>query len=156
MRKNGQSVHLELFDMAEQVTSKGCLAIYREIKHGFREGSPGIVPACCRHVTVNDLGQLAVKNDNAERSVETLELMMRVMENPFLQVPDGIDVLEVNLRCSCVVCNQECMLYAAGLPKTVQVYTCTSVDEYVSAFVQTIEPDFKISGGISLVSQTTH
>ena len=61
--------------------------------------------------------------------METVKLMMRVVEDPALQIPDGIDGLEVTLRCSCVVCNQECMLYAAGLPKTVQVYTRMSVDE---------------------------
>jgi len=126
MRKDGQSVNLELFDVAEQVTSSGCLAIYREIKHGFGEGSPGIVPACCRHVTVNDLGQLAVKNDNAERSVDTVKLMTRVVEDPALQIPDSIDGLEVTLRCSCVVCTQECRLYAAGLPKTVSAHTHVS------------------------------
>ena len=132
-RKDGQTVNLELFDVGEQVTSDGCLAIYKEIKHEFGEGSPGIVPACCRQVTVNELGQLAVKNDKAERSVETVKLMLRVIEDPALQVPDDIDGLEVTLRCSCVVCNQECMLYAAGLPKTVQVYTRMSVDEYVTS-----------------------
>ena len=99
---------------------------------------------------VNALGQLPVKNDNRERSVETVKLMMRVMENQVLQVPDGIDGLEVTLRCSCVVCNQEFMLHAAGWPKTVQVYTCMSVDEYVTAFVQTMEPDFKFPVGYHL------
>ena len=150
MRKDGQTVNLELFDVGEQVTSDGCLAIYKEIKHEFGEGSPGIVPACCRQVTVNELGQLAVKNDKAERSVETVKLMLRVIEDPALQVPDDIDGLEVTLRCSCVVCNQECMLYAAGLPKTVQVYTRMSVDEYVTAFVQTMEPDHKFPVGYHL------
>ena len=150
MRKDGKSVNLDLFDVQEQVTSSGCLAIYKEIKHEFGEGSPGIVPACCRQVTVNDLGQLAVKNDKAERSVETVKLMLRVIEDPALQVPDDIDGLEVTLRCSCVVCNQECMLYAAGLPKTVQVYTRMLVDEYVTAFVQTMEPDHKFPVGYHL------
>ena len=101
-------------------------------------------------MTVNDLGQLAVKNDNAERSVDTVKLMMPVLDDPALQMPDGIDGLEVTLRCSCVVCNQECMLYAAGLPKTVQVYTRMSVDEYVTAFVRTMEPDPKFLVGYRL------
>ena len=96
---------------------------------GVRSDKSSAGSACCRHVTVNDLGQLAVKNDNAERSVDTVKLMTRVVEDPALQIPDSIDGLEVTLRFSCVVCNQECMLYAAGLPKTVQLYARMSVDE---------------------------
>ena len=42
------------------------------------------------------------------------------------------------------------MLHAAGLPKTVQVYTRMSVDEYVTAFVQTMEPHHKFPVGYHL------
>ena len=57
MKKDGTSVSLDLFDVAEQVNSDGCLAAYKAIVHDVVQGLPAIAPACCRHVTVNDLGQ---------------------------------------------------------------------------------------------------
>jgi len=55
-KKDGASVSLDLFDVAEQVNSDGCLAAYKAIVHDVVQGLPAIAPACCRHVTVNDLG----------------------------------------------------------------------------------------------------
>ena len=98
-----------------------------------------------------------MRKDIAERSVDTVKLMMRVLDDLVLQIPDGIDGLEVALRCGCVVCKQECMLFASGLPKIVQVNTRMSVDEYVTAFVQTMEPDHKFPVGSHLSHKTqTH
>ena len=53
-------------------------------------------------MTVNDLGQLTLKAGDAERLVETVKLMVRVVEQGDLKVPEGIDGLEVTLKCECV------------------------------------------------------
>ena len=146
MKKDGQAVNFDLFEIVEQITGDGCLAIYKEIKHEFGCSS-GIVPACCRNVTVNKLGQLAVKTDAMERPVDTVKLMVRIVEQEDLKVPDGIDGLEVTLKCECVCCKRECWLSAAGLPKTVQEYTRMAPDQYVAAFVQTMDTDLKFPVG---------
>ena len=87
----------------------------------------------CRHVTVNDLGQLTVKAGDTERLVETAKLMVRVVQPSDLKVLDCIDGLEVCLKCECVCCKNQCLLYAAGLPQTVQVYTQILAGEHLMA-----------------------
>ena len=54
-----------------------------------------------------------------------------------MRIPDGIDGIEVRLRCACVCCKKECVLYAAGLPQTVQAYVRMAAGEYLMAFVNT-------------------
>ena len=137
VKKDGTSVSFDLFDVVEQVNSDGCLTLYKTIVHDFGPGLPGIVPACCRHVIVNDLGQLSLKAGDAERLVETVKLMVRVVKQEDLRIPDGIDGIEVRLRCACVCCKKECVLYAAGLPQTVQAYVRMATGEYLMAFVHT-------------------
>ena len=145
-----------MFDVAEQVNSDGCLALYKTIVHSFGPGLPGIVPACCRHVIVNDLGQLTVTAGDAELLAETVKLMVRVVKHEDLRVPDGIDALEVSLKCECVCCKKECLLYAAGLPQTVQAYTRIGAGEHLMAFLHTAESDYKFPVGyhVSLKDRT--
>ena len=147
MKKDGTSVNFDLFDISQQVTSEGCLALYKQLTHDFGDCCPCIVPACCRTVTVNDLGQLTVKTDAVERTVETVKLMVRIDGEPVLKVPEGIDGLEVTLKAECLCCNQQCLLYAAGLPNSVMMYTRMSPDDHIAAFVQTIEDDYKFPIG---------
>ena len=147
MQKDDASVSLDLFDVAEQVNSDGCLAVYKTIVHDIVQGLPAIMPACCRHVTVNDLRQLIVKAGDAERLAETVKLMVRVVEPLDLKVLDGTDGLEVCLRCECVCCKNQCRLYAAGLPQTVRVYTQIASGEHLMAFLHTAEPDYKFPLG---------
>ena len=149
-KKDGTSVSLDLFDVAEQVNSDGCLAAYKAIVHDVVQGLPAIAPACCRHVTVNDLGQLIVKAGDTERLVETVKLMVRVVEPLDLKVTDGTDGLEVCLKCECVCCKNQCLLYAAGLPQTVQVYTQILAGEHLMAFVHATEPGYKFPLGYHL------
>ena len=140
-KKDKSSVSFDLFDVVEQVNSEGILNIYKAIVHHFGPGLPGTLPACCRHVTVNDLGQLTLKSGDTERLAETVKLMVRVVEMEDLKVPDGIDGLEVCLRCECICCKKECKLVAAGHPSTVQAYTRIGAGEHLIAFVQTTESD---------------
>ena len=155
-KKDGTSVSLDLFEVAEQVNSDGCLAIYKTMKHEFGEGLPAIAPACFRNVSVNELGQLILKAGDAERLVDTVKLMVRVVEQEDLKVMDGIDGLEVSLKCECVCCKEQCSLYAAGMPATVKVYTRIAAGEYLMAFVHMTEPDYKFPVGyhVSLKSRT--
>ena len=141
------SVSFDLFDVAQQVNSDGCLALYKTIVHGFGPGLPGIVPACCRHVMVNDLGQLTLTAGDAELRAETVKLMVRVVKHGDLKVPDGIDALEVSLKCECVCCKKECLLYAAGRPQTVQAYLRIAAGEHLMAFLHTAESDYKFPVG---------
>ena len=143
MKKDGKSVSLDLFDVAEQVNSDGCLAVYKTIVHDSVQGLPGIAPACCRHVAANDLGQLTVKAGDAERLVETVKLMVQVVELLDLQVLDGTDGLEVCLKCECVCCKNQCLLYAAGTPQTVRGYTQIAAGAHLMAFVRATEPGYK-------------
>ena len=154
--KDGTSVRLDLFDVAEQVNSDGCLAIYKTIVHDFGQGLPAIAPACCRHVSVNDLGQLILKVGAAERLVDTAKLMVRVVEQEDLRVLDGIDGVEVSLKCECVCCKNQCSLYAAGLPASVNAYIRMAAGEHLMAFVHMTEPDYKFPVGyhVSLKSRT--
>ena len=156
LRKDGTPVSLDLFDVAEQVNSDGCLAIYKTIVHDFGQGLPAIAPACCRHVSVNDLGQLILKAGAAERLVDTAKLMVRVVEQEDLRVLDGIDGVEVSLKCECVCCKEQCTLYAAGLPATVNAYLRIAAGEHLMAFVHMTEPDYKFPVGyhVSLKSRT--
>ena len=147
MKQYGASVSFDLFDVAEQVNSDGCLALYKTIVHSFGPGLPGIVPACCRHVIVNDLGQLTLTAGDAELRAETVKLMVRVVKHEDLKVPDGIDALEVSLRCECVCCKKECLLYMAGRPQTVQAYLRIAAGEHLMAFLHTAESDFKFPVG---------
>ena len=147
MKKDGTSVSLDLFDVAEQVNSDGCLAVYKTIVHNSVQGLPGIVPACCRHVTANDLGQLIVKAGDTERLVETVKLMVRVVELLDLKVLDGTDGLEVCLKCECVCCKNQCLLYAAGMPQTVRGYTKIAAGAHLMAFVHSTEPGYKFPLG---------
>ena len=154
--KDDTPVSLDLFDVAEQVNSDGCLAIYKTIVHDFGQGLPAIAPACCRHVSVNDLGQLILKAGAAERLVDTAKLMVRVVEQEDLRVLDGIDGVEVSLKCECVCCKNQCSLYAAGLPATVNPYIRMATGEHLMAFVHMTEPDYKFPVGyhVSLKSRT--
>ena len=147
---------LDLFDVAEQVNSDGCLAIYKTIVHDFGQGLPAIAPACCRHVSVNDLGQLILKVGAAERLVDTAKLMVRVVEQEDLRVLDGIDGVEVSLKCECVCCKNQCSLYAAGVPASVNAYIRMAAGEHLMAFVHMTEPDYKFPVGyhVSLKSRT--
>ena len=156
MIKDDTPVSLDLFDVAEQVNSDGCLAIYKTIVHDFGQGLPAIAPACCRHVSVNDLGQLILKAGAAERLVDTAKLMVRVVEQEDLRVLDGIDGVEVSLKCECVCCKEQCTLYAAGLPATVNAYIRIAAGEHLMAFVHMTEPDYKFPVGyhVSLKSRT--
>ena len=156
MKNDSTSASVDLFDVAEQLNSNGCLAVYKAIARHFVQGLPGTAPACCRHVTVNDLGQLTVKAGDTERLVETAKLMVRVVQPPDLKVLDCIDGLEVCLKCECVCCKNQCLLYAAGLPQTVRVYTQIAAGEHLMAFVHTAEPDCKFPLGyhVLLRSQT--
>ena len=156
LRKDGTPVSLDLFDVAEQVNSDGCLAIYKTIVHDFGQGLPAIAPACCRHVSVNDLGQLILKAGAAERLVDTAKLMVRVVEQEDLRVLDGIDGVKVSLKCECVCCQEHCTLYAAGLPATVKAYIRIAAGEHLMAFVNMTEPDYKFPVGyhVSLKSRT--
>ena len=140
-KKDGSPVSFDLFDVVEQVNGEGCLSIYKSIVHHFGPGLPGTLPACCRHVTVNDLGQLTLKSGDAERLAETVKLMVRVVEKGDLKVSDGIDGIEVCLKCECICCKKECKLVAAGHPSTVQSYTRIGAGEHLMAFVQTTESD---------------
>ena len=137
LRKDGTPVSLDLFDVAEQVNSDGCLAIYKTIVHDFGQGLPAIAPACCRHVSVNDLGQLILKAGAAERLVDTAKLMVRVVEQEDLRVLDGIDGVEVSLMCDCVCCQEHCTLYAAGLPATVNAYIRIAAGEHLICLLYT-------------------
>ena len=156
MKNDSTSASVDLFDVAEQLNSNGCLAVYKAIARHFVQGLPGTAPACCRHVTVNDLGQLTVKAGDTERLVETAKLMVRVVQPSDLKVLDCIDGLEVCLKCECVCCKNQCLLYAAGLPQTVRVYTQIAAGEHLMAFVHTAEPDCKFPLGyhVLLRSQT--
>ena len=156
MKQYGASASFDLFDVAEQINSDGCLALYKTIVHSFGPGLPGIVPACCRHVIVNDLGQLTVTAGDAELLAETVKLMVRVVKHEDLKVPDGIDALEVSLKCECVCCKKECLLYAAGVPQTVQAYLRIAAGEHLMAFLHTAESDYKFPVGyhVSLKDRT--
>ena len=156
MKQYGASASFDLFDVAEQVNTDGCLALYKTIVHSFGPGLPGIVPACCRHVIVNDLGHLTLRAGDAELRAETVKLMVRVVKHEDLKVPDGINALEVGLKCECVCCKKECRLYAAGLPQTVQAYLHIAAGEHLMTFLHTAEPDFKFPVGyhVSLKDQS--
>ena len=153
--KKDRSHYLDLFDIAEQVNSNGCLAFYKTIVHDFGPGLPGIAPACCRHVAVNDLGQLTVRAGDAKRLVEMVKLMVRVVQQGDLKILDGINGIEVSLKCECVCCKKECFLYAAGLPQVVQGYTRITAGEYLMAFLHTAGPDYQFPLGyhVSLKSR---
>ena len=144
-RKNGM-VSFDLFDITPQVTAEGCLAVYRETSHALFDGSPGVVPACCKNVMVNSLGQLIVYQKSATQAVESAKKLVCLIEDPELEVLDNIDGIKVTLKCKCLVCESPCTLFAAGLPKSVQDYTRMSMNVHFLAFVQSVEPD----GGIPI------
>ena len=139
-RKNG-NVSFDLFDISPQVNAEGCLALYRETNHPFFDGSPGVVPVCCKKVSVNSLGQLIVSQDAATQAVESAKIMVKLIGAPDLQVLENIDGLKVSLKCQCVVCESPCTLFAAGLPASVLQYTRLLVGSHFSAFVQSVESD---------------
>ena len=144
-RKNG-NVSFDLFDISPQVTAEGCLAVYRETSHPFFDGSPGVVPVCCKNVSVNSLGQLMVSQESATQAVESAKMLVSLIEAPDLEVLENIDGIKVTLKCKCVVCDAPCTLFAAGLPKSVQEYNRMYVGLHFLAFVQSVEPD----GGIPI------
>jgi hypothetical protein len=49
-----------------------------------------------------------------------------------------------------VCCKNQCLLYAAGLPQTVQVYTQILAGEHLMAFVHATEPGYKFPLGYHL------
>ena len=82
--------------------------------------------------------------------------MVQVVELLDLQVLDGTDGLEVCLKCECVCCKKECLLYAAGVPQTVQAYLRIAAGEHLMAFLHTAESDYKFPVGyhVSLKDRT--
>jgi hypothetical protein len=93
------------------------------VQHELFDGFPGVVPVCCKNVSVISLEQLMVSQESATQAVESAKILVSLIEAPDLQVLDNIDGLKVTLKCKCVVCESPCTLFAAGLPKSVLDYT---------------------------------
>ena len=139
-RKNG-SLYLDVFDVTSQVTADGCLALYKSLTDDSCEGTPGLAPACCKNVALNDLGQLTVQHKSAIKIVDRVKLMAVSVAKPSVEILQEIDGIKVTLECKCVACDAECKMVAAGVPSTVQDFMSMSKNSIFAAFAQTLDSD---------------
>ena len=139
-RKSGV-MSFDLFDITPQVTDEGCLAVYRATSHSLFDSSPGVVPACCQNVKVNNFGQLIISQKSSTQTVESAKMLFCLIDDPQLDVLDNIDGIKVTLPCKCLVCESPCTLFAAGVPQSVQHFTRMCSDMHFFAFVQSVESD---------------
>ena len=114
VNKAGTGMYYDLFDISAQVTEDGACGAFKALTEDVFFGNPGIVPACCKNIQMNEHAQLQVHVDDKALTVDSVHILCQVRAKPNVKVMQEIDGLEIHVPCVCSVCGAHMTLVAAG------------------------------------------
>ena len=113
-------------------------------------GNPGIVPACCKNIKMNDHAQLQVHVDDKALTVDSVHILCQVRAKPNVKVMQEMDGLEIHVPCVRSVCGAHMTLVAAGVATSVQDIMMAQQKTWLSVLCQR-----RWANGMFLVAQFT-
>ena len=139
-----------MFDISAQVTEDGARGAFEALTEDVFFGNPGIVPACCKNIKMNEHAQLQVHVDDKALTVDSVHILCQVRAKPTVKVMQEIDGLEIHVPCVCSVCGAHMTLVAAGVATSVQDIMMAQQKTWLSVLCQR-----RWANGMFLVAQFT-
>ena len=150
VNKAGTGMYYDLFDISAQVTEDGVCGAFKALTEDVFFGNPGIVPACCKNIKMNDHAQLQVHVDDKALTVDSVHILCQVRAKPNVKVMQEMDGLEIHVPCVCSVCGAHMTLVAAGVAMSVQEIMMAQQKTWLSVLCQR-----RWANGMFLVAQFT-
>ena len=150
VNKAGTGMYYDLFDISAQVTEDGACGAFKALTEDVFFGNPGIVPACCKNIQMNEHAQLQVHVDDKALTVDSVHILCQVRAKPNVKVMQEIDGLEIHVPCVCSVCGAHMTLVAAGVAMSVQDIMMAQQKTWLSVLCQR-----RWANGMFLVAQFT-
>ena len=150
VNKAGTGMYYDLFDISAQVTEDGVCGAFKALTEDVFFGNPGIVPACCKNVKMNEHDQLQVNVADKAQTVDSAHILCQVHAKPQVRVMQEMDGLEIQLPCVCSVCGTHITLVAAGVAMSVQEFMMVQQKKWLSVLCQR-----RWASGMFLVAQFT-
>ena len=141
VNKAGTGMYYDLFDISAQVTEDGVCGAFKALTEDVFFGNPGIVPACCKNIKMNEHAQLQVHVDDKALTVDSV---------PNVTVMQEMDGLEIHVPRVCSVCGAHITLVAAGVATSVQDFMMAQQKTWLSVLCQR-----RWANGMFLVAQFT-
>ena len=148
VNKAGSGMYYDVFDISPQVTEEGAAGAFKSLDADVFFACPGIVPACCQSIQMNEHQQLQIATGDKRHTVDSVHLLCQVLQKPNVRVMPDMDGLEIALPVSCGFCGQLVRLVAAGVPDSVQDFMMMQQKNWITALCQT-----RWSDGSFLVAQ---
>ena len=130
------------------MTEEGAAGAFKSLDADVFFACPGIVPACCQSIQMNEHQQLQIATGDKRHTVDSVHLLCQVLQKPNVRVMPDMDGLEIALPVSCGFCGQLVRLVAAGVPDSVQDFMMMQQKNWITALCQT-----RWSDGSFLVAQ---
>ena len=141
VNKAGTGTYYDVFDISPQVTEDGVAGAFKALASDVFFGTPGIVPACCQSVRMNEHDQLQVHVADKVHTVDSVHLFCQVLQKPQVKVMQDMDGIEIEMPCACSVCGAHIKLVAAGVPTSVQEFMMVQQKKWVNVLCQRRWPD---------------
>ena len=150
VNKAGTGMYYDLFDISAQVTEDGVCGAFKALTEDVFFGNPGIAPACCKNIKMNDHDQLQVHVGDKAQTVDSVHILCQVHAKPNVKVMEAMDGLEIQVPCVCSVCRAHVILVAAGVATSVQEFMMVQQKKWLSVLCQR-----RWANGMFLVAQFT-
>ena len=141
VNKAGTGTYYDVFDISPQVTEDGVAGAFKALASDVFFGTPGIVPACCQSVRMNEHDQLQVHVADKVHTVDSVHLFCQVLQKPQVKVMQDMDGIEIEMPCACSICGAHIKLVAAGVPTSVQEFMMVQQKKWVNVLCQRRWPD---------------
>ena len=136
VNKAGTGMYYDVSDICKQVTEDGVCGAFKALTEDVFFGNPGIVPACCKNIKMNEHDQLQVNVADKAQTVDSVHLLCQVHAKPQVKVMQEMDGIEIQLPCVCSVCRTHITLVAAGVPMSVQELMTVQQKKWLSVLYQ--------------------
>ena len=150
VNKAGTGMYYDSFDISAQVTEDGVCGAFKALTEDVFFGNPGIAPACCKNIKMNEHDQLQVHVADKAQTVDSVHILCQVHAKPNVRVMEAMDGLEIQLPCVCSVCGAHITLVAAGVATSVQEFMTVQQKKWLSVLCQR-----RWANGMFLVAQFT-
>ena len=81
VNKAGTGMYYDSFDISAQVTEDGVCGAFKALTEDVFFGNPGIAPACCKNIKMNEHDQLQVHVADKAQTVDSVHILCQVHAN---------------------------------------------------------------------------
>ena len=124
-----------VMSLVPTVSDDGATGLYQGTGLDIAYAGDGLVPACCKHLARDALGQLTITVAGGQSRTIDQAVVVMVLQDSRIEVMKDIDGIAVELVGQCAVCDGQIKLLQEGAPSTVKEALSLRKKDVVKAHV---------------------